>query len=334
MLEALDTNMGLPRNIFARCPACFQNFVNIYCYFTCAPYQSLFMDAKSVQNYTDEHNVSRQYVSAVNYAISTDFGVGTYNSCKDVSLPAANQKAISMTCGDKDPSQCSPKDWLKYMGDPNNPKAPFEINFLLQDAPWIDHDHGNITLTPLNTTAVSCTESCSCQDCPKRCPKLPPIPPPKAWRIFHIDGLNFIMLCVFLIFSVAFGIWQVCYQVVYRNSMGFSDDLCPEMTSINAAGSGQDDVLKPPDIFVSEKSISYLERVGARTEALLQRSFMTWGGFCARHPGTVLILGLVVCTGLSCGLVMFKVTTDPVKLWSSPDSVARTQKDYYDQHFG
>lgn len=30
---------------------------------------------------------------------------------------------------------------------------------------------------------------------------------------------------------------------------------------------------------------------------------------------------------------MFQVTTDPVKLWSSKTSVARQQKDYFDQHF-
>ncbi|WP_411025072.1 hypothetical protein, partial [Salmonella sp. s54836] len=28
------------------------------------------------------------------------------------------------------------------------------------------------------------------------------------------------------------------------------------------------------------------------------------------------------------------ITTDPVKLWSSPDSIARQGKDYFDNHFG
>ena len=36
---------------------------------------------------------------------------------------------------------------------------------------------------------------------------------------------------------------------------------------------------------------------------------------------------------LSSGLVRFQVTTDPVQLWSAKSSIARQQKDYFDQHF-
>ena len=31
---------------------------------------------------------------------------------------------------------------------------------------------------------------------------------------------------------------------------------------------------------------------------------------------------------------MFQVTTDPVELWSAKDSRARTERDYFDSHFG
>ncbi|CAF5118294.1 unnamed protein product, partial [Rotaria socialis] len=33
------------------------------------------------------------------------------------------------------------------------------------------------------------------------------------------------------------------------------------------------------------------------------------------------------------GLLKFKVTTDPVLLWSAKSSIARQQKDYFDKHF-
>ena len=32
--------------------------------------------------------------------------------------------------------------------------------------------------------------------------------------------------------------------------------------------------------------------------------------------------------------MFFRVTTDPVELWSSPTSRARIEKNYFDQHFG
>jgi len=57
------------------------------------------------------------------------------------------------------------------------------------------------------------------------------------------------------------------------------------------------------------------------------------GLFCAQHPYFVLIVGMIIITGLSCGLIKFQVTTDPVQLWSAKTSIARQQKDYFDQHF-
>jgi len=57
------------------------------------------------------------------------------------------------------------------------------------------------------------------------------------------------------------------------------------------------------------------------------------GLFCAQRPVLVLLCGTIVITALSLGLLKFQVTTDPVELWSAKTSMARQQKDYYDQHF-
>jgi Niemann-Pick C1 protein len=57
------------------------------------------------------------------------------------------------------------------------------------------------------------------------------------------------------------------------------------------------------------------------------------GLFCAQYPFLVLFLGALFIAGLSCGLLKFQVTTDPVQLWSAKSSIARQQKDYFDKHF-
>jgi Niemann-Pick C1 protein len=62
-------------------------------------------------------------------------------------------------------------------------------------------------------------------------------------------------------------------------------------------------------------------------------SVFSLGLFCAQHPFIVLFMGTLLITGLSCGLIKFQVTTDPVQLWSSKSSIARQQKDYFDKHF-
>lgn len=37
--------------------------------------------------------------------------------------------------------------------------------------------------------------------------------------------------------------------------------------------------------------------------------------------------------GLSCGVLLLNLTTDPIELWSNPDSITRKHKEYYDSHF-
>lgn len=49
----------------------------------------------------------------------------------------------------------------------------------------------------------------------------------------------------------------------------------------------------------------------------------------------MVILGsLILVVTLSSGLVYMRITTDPVELWSSPESQARQEKNYFDSHFG
>ena len=45
------------------------------------------------------------------------------------------------------------------------------------------------------------------------------------------------------------------------------------------------------------------------------------------------MLGLLAGIGLSSGIMYLEVTTDPVKLWASPLSRSRVEKDFYDQNF-
>ena len=74
-------------------------------------------------------------------------------------------------------------------------------------------------------------------------------------------------------------------------------------------------------------------QIGAKLEKFLERTFTRWGTFCARWPKTVLGVGILVAAAFACGIAMFEVITDPVLLWSSPNSRARLEKDYFDEHF-
>lgn len=79
---------------------------------------------------------------------------------------------------------------------------------------------------------------------------------------------------------------------------------------------------------------SCCDPLGAAFEGCLRRLFTQWGSFCVRNPSCVIFFSLVFIATCSSGLVFVQVTTNPVDLWSAPNSQARLEKEYFDTHFG
>lgn len=89
-----------------------------------------------------------------------------------------------------------------------------------------------------------------------------------------------------------------------------------------------------PDVeFVNDDDIGFVERLGASFELFLKNAFTKWGMVCAKHPFSVIFVGLTISAMLSVGCMYFTVVTDPVELWASPNSRARVERDYYNNHF-
>lgn len=339
--------MGLPQQFFLRCPSCYNNFLNLYCYLTCGPQQSNFL----MINGTESAPGKKSAVKAVAYFLTKEYAHGMYNSCKDIQMPSANEKALSVFCG-RPAEQCTAELWLSYMGSTANGHTPFDINFSIGDK---NVTIKNTTYSPMNYPTTACNQeyknrsACSCQDCEAACAPIPPVPPkPKPCTLLHIDCYYFGFGIACLAFNLFFFIYVICYNVLVRNSLGVTDsdyspleddeDYNSGVFCVNGhskkrhrAGSQNQRINIPK---VSHADISCLEKTGSWMETLLESFFQAWGTFCARHPVLVIVLGLVVAGGLSAGISMFQVTTDPVELWSAKDSRARTERDYFDSHFG
>jgi len=58
------------------------------------------------------------------------------------------------------------------------------------------------------------------------------------------------------------------------------------------------------------------------------------GHVCARHPVLILAAAFAVALACASGIRLIKVTVDPIKLWSSPTSRSRIEKDNYEATFG
>ncbi|XP_055955668.1 NPC intracellular cholesterol transporter 1 [Patella vulgata] len=334
-LKYLQENMAVPLQILSRCPSCFQNFVNMYCFSTCDPHQSDFLSV--FQNNTDK-------ITAINYTISVEFAHGLFNSCRDVQIPSANQRALGVLCG-RDAKDCTVDVWLAYMGSTTNGQAPFNIYFDITDEPV---KRGNMTLNPLKRPITPCTvplkngsSPCSCQDCRDVCtPSLPPPPTPPPWQILHIDGYMFIMGSIFIAFTIFFGTYAICYNIIVQDSLSLDNDWeetgggdCCEVYGYNTNKGLKKKKKKADFDNLTEKDLGVFEKFGAKMEMAIERLFNRWGCFCSRRPILVIGLSLLFSILLSAGITLFDVTTDPVELWSAPDSRAREEKQYFDSHF-
>ncbi|XP_041362124.1 NPC intracellular cholesterol transporter 1-like [Gigantopelta aegis] len=339
-IASLESSMGVPRQFFSRCPTCLHNFLNLYCYFSCAPHHSSFMYASpnDTQPGTKPGTLA---IKRVNVSISSDFGVGMFNSCRHVQMPSANVAAISALCG-KTAAQCTPQNWLDYMGSTSNGQTPFQINFNITDETL--HYPDNTTLVPMNATIVPCWKAldnhshpCSCEDCPATCtPSIPPPPPPPPFTILHFDGYGFIATMIFVVFLIFFGTYTICYNIIVQDSLsldGLEEEDSEGFSIYKIDKTGRKRRRKNSYSQITYEQLGCLEKFGARMDTLFERYFTRWGTMCARYPKTVLAVSFVVIVIFSCGLVYFTVITDPVKLWSAPGSKAREEKNYFDNHF-
>lgn len=339
----LDSQLAVPRQLLKRCPSCFNNFLNIWCYLTCGANMSDYMSVKSTLDVKLPNGTQTKGINGVNYVVSKKAATELRDSCKDVINPSTNMPALNILCA-KPAEQCSAQDWLNYMGTTNNGQAPFDIFFTLADDKVTIQ---NKTLDPLNTKPKKCSEApfpnstaCSCQDCEAMCPpKPPPVVPPGRCHIFHIDCYDFAFSIVFATFVLVFGSAVICYNIVVQDSLRMEDSGDGQKTTNfmfwrvgPAAARNQQKHERLNSI--SENELSCRERLGARVENFLERMFYRWGCICAYHPYIVSAVVLLIAGGLCGGIANFTVTTDPVKLWSSPSSRARTEKNYFDSHFG
>uniref|UniRef100_H2Z3C7 SSD domain-containing protein n=1 Tax=Ciona savignyi TaxID=51511 RepID=H2Z3C7_CIOSA len=187
-LKTLQSNLQLPYQYLSRCPACFSNFVAMYCEMTCSVNQSTFTDVT--------------YVFELNYTMTNDYAYSMFRSCSNVSSPSTNTPALKLLCGPY-AHNCDAHKWITYMNSVSNGLAPFQIDVTFSDNSSVGM---NYQTGKCNETQLNGDDACSCNDCPSACDGPPPTPPtpPKPWLICGIDGYYFTMICVFAGFCVLF----------------------------------------------------------------------------------------------------------------------------------
>lgn len=363
-LRELSSSINIAAGFLKRCPTCMENFVKHLCTLTCSPYQSNFIRVENTS--VVPKNESFSYVSNITVFLTNKYMNGMFDSCKQVQVPASGQLALDIMCGRWGATKCTPHRWFQFMGDyVGNFYVPFQITYIGSDVPVGQFVPPDLPILPCSVSSSTNETGCACVDCEASCPVAPPSPPkPVPFTLAGMDGYSLIMLLFFLLGSLLFLSGVFCCTPSPNNTVGWlraggvdsvgrilpgnvreletsplrshrssvvSDTeqelSCPGTTAVDGAGVGNDREDS------EEHQSSTLERLGAGTEASLQKFFRWWGTFCAENPWPVLFVGVCFVTALGFGIKFMKVTTDPVELWAAPNSRARIERQYFDSHF-
>lgn len=316
-VASLKDELSTANTIVSSCPACKDNFYNLFCTFTCSPDQSLFINVTNTMSKND-----KTLVTELDQLISADYGTGFYDSCKDVKFGPTNSEAMKLIGGGaKNYTQ-----FLKYLGDEKLVGSPFQINF--------PTSYKEPKMDPLPMTPKKCNDQdpnfrCACVDCPQVCPELPAVEDAGSCKVGVLPCLSFASIFVYGILLLTLVV-AIVGHVWYRKRAA---RLHEERTLLQGGIDASDD----------EDDEGRLVQNGAmfdrptrpyRLNTWCDTAFFKLGHWAARFPAITITSTLIVVIVLSAGWVRFEIEKDPARLWVAPTSSAAQEKEFFDSHFG
>ena len=94
----MKNSFGQALGLVNRCPACARNLRQIFCYMTCAPYHSNYLEPKTIINVTNG-NETFEVIETLNYYVRNSYAEGLWDSCREVTNPSSNGYIINTFCG-------------------------------------------------------------------------------------------------------------------------------------------------------------------------------------------------------------------------------------------
>ncbi|KAG0660390.1 hypothetical protein C6P45_001595 [Maudiozyma exigua] len=310
---ALRDNLEKASPLIQSCPACVQNFNNLFCKFTCSPDQGTFVNVTA----TAVSQTQKEIVSELSVFMDDSWASKFYDSCKNVKFSATNGYAMELLGGGaKNYSQ-----FLKFLGDakPMLGGSPFQINYKYES---------NKDFAAFNDTAYACNDTnykCACPDCEETCPVLNPL----KSDICEIGGIScyhigttavlIISLCVLLMANGTFTLLKRDGNPINDNEGNETDDRS-NIAIINET---------EHNATVNDESVtnSLNSRIASCARSI--------AGITILHP--MMILWTAVTIVLICALLLFQfgsLETNPIKLWVSESSPQYQEKLYFDENFG
>ena len=351
-VDLLQQNFEVIEALIGSCPACRNNFRSFFCSFTCSPLQGTYVNVTSTQTSTD----GTPAVKSLDFFVGDEFSTAFYDSCAEVKMSASNDYAMSFIGGGaKDASA-----FLKFLGDEKDVGSPFQINFPREIPP----DFADYNPRARNCADDDLQSRCTCIDCAQICPSLEPVDPPNPGPSCTIGALS----CLTFVLTNFYALLVIGVLLTYAVQLLLRSRRNRKYGRIALAGEDpSDNPLSPRShsrSLVGASSLamhadgadstggqsgesrhlgrgaSLLDPIETlqprqyRLNVILRRLFYRLGLLCASYPWLTLSAVLTLVGLLNIGWKYFEIETDPVRLWVSPDSDSKLQKEYFDQHFG
>ncbi|KJR85311.1 Niemann-Pick C1 protein [Sporothrix schenckii 1099-18] len=326
-VKALKDNLATANQLVSSCPACKENFYNLFCSFTCSPDQSLFI------NVTDaaEKN-GKLLVTKLDQLVSEEYGAGFYDSCKEVKFGPTNSKAMALIGG----GAKNYTEFLTFLGKQRLGGSPFQMNFPLA--------YPEPDMSPRQSVPKKCNDEdpnfrCACVDCPAVCPELPALKKSTECHVGLLPCLSFASILTYSVLAALVLVWAgLRFWYKQNRSQGL-----PLLHDPHGDADDEDDVEDDEHHaflygFIRRSTSDVVAAEDAPTDYILNiwcnKVFRKLGHWAARFPGLSIGCSLFVATVLSLGLFRFKLELDPARLWVSPTSAAAQEKAFFDTNFG
>ena len=316
-VDTLRSNLKKAGGLIGSCPACKDNFFNLFCTFTCSPNQSLFVNVTAI-----EESGGKDVVKELDNIWSTEYQSGFYDSCKEVKFGATGGRAMSLIGGGaKNYTQ-----FTHFLGKKQFGGSPFQIN-ILEEPRYNGQDMEALPIKPHACNDTDEAFRCSCVDCPAVCPELPAVHQQEYCNVGTLPCLSFAIILVYGICLLLL-VTAITGHVAYRTARQRKSERMRLLQ--DTTESDDEDAAE----YVHHVGLLERPRKNYYLNQIFDSAFQKLGRFCARYPGITIGVNLLAIGLLSLGWLKFEVETDPVRLWVSPTSAAAQEKAFFDSNFG
>lgn len=320
-LDQLKENLEKADPLISSCPACKENFHQLFCHFSCSPNQSQFLDIKK----TVPANNNVKVVDELDYYVDTSYASNLYDSCKNIKFGLTNGYAMDLIGGGaKNYTQ-----FLKFLGDkkPQIGGSPFQINF--------KHETQDKDIILWHTDYKQCNDSdlkfaCACSDCPQVCPTLPDLPIHNHCEKFGLPCNSFYLVLFYSLLAITYIIFSKYKEFSLKrqkNTTFLTDDNEP----LSADYTMSPDIT---DLSIQSRTLRLYNNTSYVVNNYLEKCFYKIGYFCASKPKLIISTTGLIALLLSSLFYYVQFETNPVNLWVSPNAKSFIEKEMFEESFG